>query len=297
MEGRGKDTKTINVMCLGEMEVNTLDNFRLDNRVVLITGGAGLLGRKHAEAILDAGGKAVLLDVTESSLCNAVQELGKRYDKDKIKGILTDITSKDRLLETREEILSCYSRIDALINNAANNPKMEESSANMGAIQFENFPITMWMNDIAVGLTGAFLCSQVFGSVMAKQERGVILNISSDLGIIAPDQRIYRKDGLKEEEQTVKPVTYSVIKHGIIGLTKYLAAYYAEKGVRCNALCPAGVFNGQNEEFLRKLTNLIPMGRMADKEEYKSTVLYMLSDASSYMTGSTVIVDGGRTII
>ena len=123
----------------------------------------------------------------------------------------------------------------------------------------------------------------------------MILNISSDLGIIAPDQRIYRKEGLEDEMQTVKPVTYSVIKHGLIGLTKYLATYYAEKGVRCNALCPAGVFNGQDEEFLQKLTNLIPMGRMANVEEYKGTIVYMLSEAGSYMTGSTVIVDGGRT--
>jgi len=275
--------------------MNTLDKFRLDDKVVLITGGAGLLGRKHAEAVLDAGGIAVLLDVTENLLHNAVQELSKKYGKDKIGGMLTDITSKDSLMKIREEILSRYHKVDALINNAANNPKMEENSANMGAIQFENFPIRMWMDDIAVGLTGAFLCAQIFGAVMAKQGSGVILNISSDLGIIAPDQRIYRKDGLKEEEQMVKPVTYSVIKHGLIGLTKYLATYYAEKGIRCNALCPAGVFNRQNDDFLNKLTNLIPMGRMADKEEYKSTVLYMLSDASSYMTGSTVIVDGGRT--
>ena len=131
---------------------------------------------------------------------------------------------------------------------------------------------------------------------MAKSERGgVILNISSDLGVIAPDQRIYRKEGLKDDEQTVKPITYSVIKHGLIGMTKYLATYYAEKGVRANAVCPGGVFNGQDSEFLSKLTNLIPLGRMADADEYKSTVLYMLSDASSYMTGSTVIVDGGRT--
>ena len=142
----------------------------------------------------------------------------------------------------------------------------------MIAIQFENFPMRMWMDDLCVGLTGAFICSQVFGRIMAKQERGVILNISSDLGIIAPDQRIYRKEGLAEDEQTVKPVTYSVIKHGLIGLTKYLATYYAEKGIRANVLCPAGVYNGQNDEFLCKLTNLIPMGRMADVEEYKSTI-------------------------
>jgi NAD(P)-dependent dehydrogenase (short-subunit alcohol dehydrogenase family) len=149
----------------------------------------------------------------------------------------------------------------------------------------------MWMDDIAVGLTGALICSQVFGLEMARQGKGVILNISSDLGIIAPDQRIYRKDGLADDEQNVKPVTYSVIKHGLIGLTKYLATYWAESGVRSNALCPAGVFDGQDKDFVSKLTNLVPMGRMADKEEYKATILYLISDASSYMTGSTVVVD------
>jgi NAD(P)-dependent dehydrogenase (short-subunit alcohol dehydrogenase family) len=131
---------------------------------------------------------------------------------------------------------------------------------------------------------------------MAQQGKGVILNISSDLGIIAPDQRLYHKAGLAEEEQAVKPVTYSVIKHGLIGLTKYLATYWADKGVRANTLCPAGVFNGQNDEFVAKLINLVPMGRMADIDEYMGTVLYLVSDASSYMTGSTIIVDGGRTV-
>ena len=165
----------------------------------------------------------------------------------------------------------------------------------MGATSFEAFPLSLWQDDIAVGLTGSLLCSQVFGVQMARQGKGVILNISSDLGVIAPDQRIYRKEGLREEEQTVKPVTYSVIKHGLIGLTKYIATYWAEKGVRCNALCPAGIENGQDAAFIRKLTNLVPMGRMATKDEYQSTVLYMVSDASAYMTGATVIVDGGRT--
>ena len=275
--------------------MSTLEKFRLDHEVIVITGGAGLLGRQHAEAVLDAGGIAILLDITADALENAVSELGKKYNEDRIVGMLADITSLESLEKVRDVILSKYQSIDGLINNAANNPKIEGNVANMAAIQFENFPMQMWMNDIAVGLTGAFLCSQIFGAAMAKQGRGVILNISSDLGIIAPDQRIYRKEGLKEEEQTIKPVTYSVIKHGLIGLTKYLATYYAKKGVRCNALCPAGVFNGQDDEFLKKLTNLVPVGRMADKEEYKSTILYMLSDASSYMTGSTVVVDGGRT--
>ena len=147
-----------------------------------------------------------------------------------------------------------------------------------------------------VGLTGAFLCCQVFGYEMEKQKQGVIVNISSDYGVISPNQNIYKKEGVPEEEQTVKPVSYSVVKHGIMGLTKYLATYWAKSGIRVNTLCPASLSNGQDEEFVKKISELIPMGRMSRPDEYPATVLYMLSDASSYMTGATVILDGGRTI-
>lgn len=277
------------------MKGQAIQNFDLSGRVVVITGGAGLLGQKHAEAVLEGGGIPVLLDVSEQAVESAVSRLRSAYGEE-ADGCVADITDHAALEKTARILLDKYGRIDALINNAANNPKMESTSANMGAIQFENFPLAMWEKDIAVGLTGALLCSQVFAPQMVRQGKGVILNISSDLGIIAPDQRIYRKAGLRDEEQSVKPVTYSVVKHALIGLTKYLATYYAEKGIRANALCPAGVYNGQPEEFVQKLTSLVPMGRMAAADEYKSTVLYMLSDASSYMTGSTVIVDGGRTV-
>ena len=162
--------------------MSTLEKFRLDHKVIVITGGAGLLGRQHAEAVLDAGGIAILLDITADALENAVSELGKKYNEDRIVGMLADITSLESLEKVRDVILSKYQSIDGLINNAANNPKIEGNVANMAAIQFENFPMQMWMNDIAVGLTGAFLCSQIFGAAMAKQGRGVILNISSDLG-------------------------------------------------------------------------------------------------------------------
>lgn len=252
-----------------------------------------MLGKKHAEAVISGQGIPVLIDISESAIRDAKEQM--RSNGHKVEGFVADITKRANMEEIAQELLDKYGHIDVLINNAANNPKVEGNAANMKAIQFENFPMHIWLDDLTVGLTGAFVCSQVFGSVMEKQRKGVILNISSDLGIIAPDQRIYKKEGLKDDEQTVKPVTYSVIKHGLIGLTKYLATYYADKGVRANTLCPAGVFNGQDEEFLNKITNLIPMGRMADANEYKSTVLYMISDASSYMTGSTVVVDGGRT--
>lgn len=275
--------------------MNTLDKYRINGRVIVITGGAGLLGRNHAQAVLDGGGIPVLLDISEKALTAARNDICEGCPEGKIETYVADITQREAVEQISQDLLHRYGHIDGLINNAANNPKVEGNADNMKNIRFENFPLAMWMDDIAVGLTGAMICAQVFGGCMARQGKGVILNISSDLGIIAPDQRIYRKEGVLEEEQNVKPVTYSVIKHGLLGLTKYLATYWMEKGVRSNALCPAGVLNGQNDEFLAKLTNLVPMGRMADQEEYKGTILYMLSDASSYMTGSTVVVDGGRT--
>ena len=255
--------------------MKTLDKFNLNGRVCIITGGEGLLGKKHAEAVKDAGGIPISLDIK-----------GEPDFK-------VDITDKKALEEVREKILKRYDRIDVLINNAANNPKMEDAQTNW--TRFENFPEKIWDDDLNVSLKGALFCSQAFGNYMAEQGKGVILNISSDLGVIAPDQRIYRKEGLKEKEQAVKPVTYSVVKHGLIGLTKYLATYWAKQGVRVNAICPGGVFNQQDEEFVKNLVNLIPMGRMADQDEYKAVILFLISDASSYMTGSTVVIDGGRT--
>lgn len=271
------------------------EKFSIAGKICIITGGAGLLGRQHSIAVLEGGGIPVLLDISEEALKSAADFLKKRYDNAVIELYRTDITDEADLLEIRDDLLRKYGHIDILINNAANNPKMEEQSANLGNIRFDNFPMRIWEDDIAVGLTGAFLCAKVFGGAMEQASSGVILNISSDLGIIAPDQRIYRKEGIPEAEQTVKPVTYSVIKHGLIGLTKYLATYWAGRGIRVNAVCPAGVENGQDSEFVKKLTNLVPMGRMANVDEYQCTVLYMISDASSYMTGSTVIIDGGRT--
>jgi len=271
------------------------DKFKITGKTCVITGGAGLLGQKHAEAVIEGEGIPILLDISEAALNNAQTNLKKQYPSAEIGVYRVDITKQSELEKVRDELVKKYGRIDILINNAANNPKVEDKGDNFGNIRFDNFPLEIWNADILVGLTGAFLCAKVFGMVMEQSKSGVVLNISSDLGIIAPDQRIYRKEGLEDAEQTIKPVTYSVIKHGLLGLTKYLATYWADKGIRVNAVCPGGIYNGQDEQFLAKLTNLIPMGRMADKDEYKATVLYLISDASSYMTGSTIIVDGGRT--
>ena len=274
-----------------------LNRFLIKGELCVITGGAGLIGRKHAEAVLEGGGIPILLDISEIALKKMKRILQEEYPEGTIEIFTSDITSKCDLEEKRDILLEKYGHVDVLINNAANNPKVEGGSKNLSSTCFTEFSTDIWNADIAVGLTGALLCAQVFGKVMEQQQKGVILNIGSDYGIIAPDQRIYRKEGISEEEQIVKPVSYSVVKHGLIGLTKYLAAYWGKSGIRVNTLCPASLYNGQDTEFVDKISQLIPMGRMSRPEEYVCTILYMISDASSYMTGATVILDGGRTII
>lgn len=267
-------------------------SFDLSGRVVLITGGAGLLGRQHAMAIAEAGGTPVIADLRAEAGEGFARELGAQHGVP-ARSIALDVTSKDSVRSALQEVLAAYGRVDVLINNAAKNPKVEDG--NLAGTRFENLSLSYWLSDIEVGLTGAFLCSQVFGAHMAEHGGGVILNIASDLGLIAPDQRIYWQEGLAPHEQPTKPVTYSVVKGGLLMLTKYLATYWAAQNVRVNALCPGGVFAGQPEEFLAKLTNLIPLGRMARAHEYKAAVVFLCSDASSYMTGSNLVVDGGRT--
>jgi NAD(P)-dependent dehydrogenase (short-subunit alcohol dehydrogenase family) len=260
--------------------------FDLSGRVAVITGGAGLLGEQHARAIAGAGGIPVLLDVSER-----VEKLGPELGG---WGRRTDITSSSDLNTCLDGLIARYGRIDILINNAANNPKME-SRADVNFSRFENFPLEQWNADLGVGLTGAFLCSQVFGTEMARRGHGVIVNIASDLAIIAPDQRLYRQPNLPEHLQPVKPVTYSIVKSGLLGLTRYLATYWADRGVRVNAISPGGVYNGQPDDFVARLSQLIPLGRMAGVDEYRGAILFLCSDASSYMTGTNLVVDGGRT--
>ena len=267
--------------------------FGLSGRVAVITGGAGLLGMKHAEAIAFAGGIPVLLDLPQACPDQKARMLSTTFRCESL-GMAADISNEDSITNAQEQILGKFSRLDILINNAANNPKMEAGTGKQWS-RLENLSVDVWEADLRVGLTGAFLCSRVFGSEMARRRRGVIVNIASDLALIGPDQRIYRKDGIPDLEQPVKPVTYSVVKSGLVGLTRYLATYWADAGVRVNCISPGGVYNGQPAEFVSKLQTLIPLGRMAHLDEYQGAMLFLCSDASSYMTGSNLVVDGGRT--
>jgi len=269
------------------------DLFALTGRVAVITGGAGRLGVQHARAIAGAGGIPVLVDIAGDLARQTGEDLAREFNVPAL-GVEADISDPQSVAHCKEQVLGRYSRIDILINNAAHNPKFEDSGS-AGFSRLENFELSQWHADIAVGLTGAFLCSQAMGSQMARQGHGVIVNVASDLALIGPDQRIYRSEGVPDDLQPVKPITYSVVKSGLIGLTRYLATYWASAGVRVNAISPGGVQDGQTESFVAKLANLIPMGRMATLTEYQGAILFLCSDASSYMTGANLVIDGGRT--
>jgi NAD(P)-dependent dehydrogenase (short-subunit alcohol dehydrogenase family) len=265
--------------------------FDLAGRAFLITGGAGLLGVEHAKALAEAGGIPIIADVRGADAERVAVEL--RQSGASASAVELDVTSRSSCEAALARVLAVHGRLDGLINNAALNPKVE--GAGLAATRFENYSLDSWQRELSVGLTGAFLCAQVFGAHLAAHGGGVIVNVASDLGIIAPDQRIYRRPGLAPAEQPVKPVTYSVVKGGLVMLTKYLATYWADAGVRVNALCPGGVYAGQPDDFVERLTQLIPMGRMAQRDEYRSALVFLCSDASSYMTGSNLVIDGGRT--
>ena len=266
--------------------------FRLDGKIIVITGAIGLLGRKHAEAVACYGGTPILLDLSQQAVDDFSNELNEKYKVGSI-GFAIDITNENSIENNVGQLIKKFGKIDGLVNNAANNPKVEDSEK-VNFSRLENFPIDIWSDDIAVGLTGSFLCAKYYGFAISENPNGgSIVNISSDLGLIAPDQRLYVKDGVDESLQNVKPVTYSVVKTGLIGLTRYLATYWADKNIRVNTLSPGGIENGQNKEFIKKYSARIPMNRMAEQDEMVGALIFLASDASSYVTGQNLIVDGG----
>ena len=246
----------------------------LKNKVVLLTGGSGFFGKQISRAFLENGSKVIILDIKKN-----------QFKSKNLFFYKCNISDEKNLIFASKKIFKRFKKIDVLINNASNNYSPQKKNSNLN---FENFDQKLWDSDLKVGLTGAFLCTKIFGKIMSKRKIGNIINISSDLGIISPDQRLYSK--------FTKPISYSVVKHGIIGLTKYTATYWANKNIRCNSFAPGGIINNQPKNFLNRIKKLIPLNRMAKKNEYNATILFLASDASSYINGATVISDGGRTI-
>ncbi len=268
-------------------------DFSLAGRVVVITGGAGLLGVRHAEAIAAAGGIAVIADRRGSEAGAAGQAIAAAFGVPTL-GAAVDVTNEASVRALFDAVMLRFGRVDALVNNAANNPRVEDGASAFSRL--EDFPLEQWNADVAVGLTGAFLCSKVFGTAMADAGRGVIVNISSEYGIIAPDQRLYAVDGKPENQQPKKPVSYTAVKAGLHGLTMYLATYWADRGVRANTITLGGVENGQPAEFLSRAALRVPVGRMARPTDFQGALVWLCSDASSFVNGANIVVDGGKSV-
>lgn len=267
--------------------------FDLTSKICLITGAGGLLGPKHAEALLEFGATVILTDIDLKQLEKKYLNLSEKFSSDKVYMEYMNVTDKKSI----QRVANKYPNINVLINNAAKDPKVTKDDKNLTVeSRFENMTEEYFKEGIDAIINGTFLTTQIICNKMLTTGGGVVLNISSDLGLIAPDQRIYENPTKNEDQQNVKPITYSAAKWAIIGMTKYLSVYFAKKNIRVNSLSPTGVYNDHPQDFVEKLSNIIPMGRMANINEYKGAVVFMCSDASSYMTGSNIVIDGGKTV-
>jgi NAD(P)-dependent dehydrogenase (short-subunit alcohol dehydrogenase family) len=274
-----------------------LQKFDLTGKVAIVTGGPGLLGREFCRTLAEAGAGVVVADINAEAVNQLATELIRSGYH--CSGIATDVTQPESVQNLVDETIGSFGRVDILVNSAALDPKFDPQAlaemAKMGAVsgEFETYPVEQWRNALEVNLTGMFLCCQAaVKPMLAQGKKGSIINICSTYGLVGPDQRIYQRDG---QQSSFKPVYYSVTKAGVLGLTHYLAAYYAGTEIRVNALTPGGVFNNHDKQFLQAYTARTIMGRMAEKDEMNGALLFLACEASSYMTGSNLVVDGGWT--
>jgi|SRR5690554_4101853 len=263
--------------------------FSLKGKVAVVTGALGLLGKQHCIALAEAGANIIVTDLNE----NECRKFAENLSTESI-GIGCDITNPNAVKKLKFESMLMFNRIDILVNNAAINDMFENPAVKGEKSKFENYPLELWQKSLDVNVTGTFLCSQIIGSEMASAGRGSIINIASTYGIVAPNQSLYKKEDGSQE--FFKSPAYSVTKGAVISFTKFLAAYWGNRGVRVNSLSPGGVENKQDEFFIKKYSSNTPLGRMAQPDDYKGALIFLASDASSYMTGANLVVDGGYTI-
>ncbi len=265
-------------------------NFQLDNRVALVTGAAGLLGKEFCRTLAQAGARVAMADIEADKVSKYASEL--QSDGHVVAGITVDITKKKSVDSLAEQVLEMFNTVDILVNSAAVDPKFDPSQTSAHSFTFENYPLNQWRQALEVNLTGMFLVTQAISSAMLDRGKGSIINICSTYGLVGPDQRIYPGEGASKQ---YKPVHYSVTKAGVLGLTRYLASYYSGTEIRVNALTPGGVYNDHDDEFVKAYSARTILGRMARSDEMNGALLYLASDASSYMTGANLVVDGGWT--
>ena len=266
--------------------------FSLGGKTAIVTGALGLLGREHCRALSEAGARVVACDLDGDSCAKFAGELREELLCEAI-GQALDVTSEESIRRARGAVIARFGSIDVLVNNAAINDKFESPAAAADQSRFEVYPLKLWQQSFDVNVTGMFLCCQGFGTVMADQRRGSIINIASTYGVVAPDQSLYRaSDGT---QKFFKTPSYPATKGAVLAFTRFLAAYWGRVGVRVNALSPGGVENAQDPYFVEQYASRTPLGRMAAPSDYRGAVVYLASDASSYMSGANLIVDGGWT--
>jgi NAD(P)-dependent dehydrogenase (short-subunit alcohol dehydrogenase family) len=264
--------------------------FSLVGKTAIVTGGTGLIGKKHCEALKAVGANVVVADIAQANPKAFAETLGENA-----LGVNIDVTNESSLIEAKNEILARFGTIDILVNNAAINDMFENPELAASLSAFEKYPLESFRKSLEVNVLGVFLCSQVFGAVMAEQGSGSIINIASTYGIVGPDQSIYRNEA--GEQLFFKSPSYPTTKGAIINFTRYLAAYWGNKGVRVNTLSPGGVENSQDEYFVKNYSAKTLLGRMATSSDYQGALIYLASDASAYMTGGNLVVDGGWTAV
>jgi NAD(P)-dependent dehydrogenase (short-subunit alcohol dehydrogenase family) len=271
--------------------VDLPEKFDLTGRAAVVTGGVGLLGKQFCRTLAAAGAGVAVVDIDADEVNRFAAEL--ESEGFQALAAPTDITDAEQVGAMAAAAKSRFGRVDILVNSAALDPKFDpDQIGNQGANAFEDYPPEAWRQALDVNLTGMFLCSQAAAKEMLAQGQGVIINLCSMYGLVGPDQRLYQREG---QPPQFKPVTYTVTKAGVVGFTKYLATYYAGKNIRVNALTPGGVFNNHDDEFVERYSARAVLGRMAEQDEMNGALLFLASDASSYMTGANLVVDGGWT--
>jgi 2-deoxy-D-gluconate 3-dehydrogenase len=272
--------------------MSVLNSFKLTGKVIIITGGGGLLGKEYTRAIAEAEGIPVIADINTQEAKETAKQVSKKTGVEAL-GLHVDVTDKDSVNSLVKQILKRFGRIDGLVNNASIDPKFDRVHAKKNIHTFEDYPLDLWDRSFKVNLTGMFLMSQAVAPAMLSKGKGSIVNVSSIYGLVGPNQRLYEKNNPKKR---FKPVIYSVSKSAVLGLTRYLATYWSGKNIRVNTLTLGGVYHNHDRDFEKRYSYNTPLGRMAKKHEYNGALVFLLSEAASYMTGSNLVVDGGWTV-